>query len=173
MKDEKRNSIGYWTATRMEEERQNAEEQETTAGAGESCSEQERTAQDHFETGGWQRDAEETARDKERMDDLLDKEEAFTSKKGLSRIRKQLVLLWSYVKAVVSGDYTDYSAWAFIKATAGLLYVVSPFDLIPDFFPWVGWADDVVVIMYVCNLLGTELKAFSDWQLRRQMASGC
>lgn len=173
MKDEKRNPIGYWTATRMEEERQNAEEAGAAAGAGESHSTQEQAAQDHFEAGGWQSDAEETVHDKERMNDLLDKEEAFTSKKGLSRIRKQLILLWSYVKAVMSGEYADYSAWAFVKATAGLLYVVSPFDLIPDFFPWVGWADDVVVIMYVCNLLGTELKAFSDWQVQRQMASEC
>lgn len=165
MKDEKRNPIEYWSATRMEAKRQDVEETENPRSA------QEQAARDHFETGGWQNDAEKTVNDKERMDDLCDKEEEFTHKKGLSRIRKQLILLWSYVKAVVSGEYTDYSAWAFVKATAGLLYVVSPFDLIPDFFPWVGWADDVLVVMYVCNLLNTELEKFAAWQAQRQMAT--
>ncbi len=157
-----KNPIGYWTATRMEEEQQHAEED------GESRSTQEQAAQDHFETGGWQDDAEQTVNDEERMNDLLDKEEEFTNKKGLSRIREQLILLWNYVRAVMSGDYTDYSAWAFVKATAGLLYVVSPFDLIPDFFPWVGWADDILVIGYVCNLLMNELDAFAAWRKQQQ-----
>jgi len=171
MKNEKGNPIGYWTATRMEAEHQDVEETKTAEEAENPRSAQEQAAQDHFETGSWQDDAEQTVNDEERMNDLCDKEEEFTNKKGLSRIQKQLTLLWSYVKAIMSGEYTDYSAWAFVKATAGLLYVVSPFDMIPDFFPWVGWADDVVVIMYVCNLLGNELKAFSDWQLRQQMAA--
>lgn len=161
MKNEERKQIGYWTATRMEE-------QQHSHKAGEATSSQEQAAQDHFETGGWQDDAEQTVNDEERMNDLLDKEEEFTNKKGLSRIRKQLILLWDYVRAVMSGDYTDYSAWAFVKATAGLLYVVSPFDLIPDFFPWVGWADDILVIGYVCNLLMNELEAFAAWQKQQR-----
>lgn len=132
----------------------------------------EQAAQNHFETGDWQDDAEQTINDKKRMNDLLDKEQEFTNKTGLKRIRKQLILLWSYVKAIMSGDYVDYSAWAFIKATAGLLYVVCPFDLIPDFFPWVGWADDILVIGYVCNLLMNELDAFAAWQKRRVATEG-
>ena len=125
------------------------EEQQAIGDNVETQSPKEQAVQDHFENGSWQNDAEETVNDEEQMNDLLDKEEEFTNKKGLSRIRKQLMLLWDYVRAVMSGDYTEYSAWAFVKATAGLLYVVSPFDLIPDFFPWVGWADDILVIGYV------------------------
>lgn len=161
MEDGKNNPIGYQTVTRMERERQCTEETE-------SRSTEEQAAREHFEKGSWQDNAEKTVHDKERMNDLLDKEEKFTKKKGLSRIRKQLILLWSYLKAVMTGDYADYSTWAFVKATAGLLYVVSPFDLVPDFFPWVGWADDVLVVMYVCNLLHTELEKFAVWQNRQQ-----
>lgn len=166
MKSEKRNSIGYRTTTRMEEERNGVEESQNPHSA------QGQAAQDHFETGGWQANAEQAVNDEERMNDLLDKEKEFTNKKGLSRIRKQLILLWSYLKAVISGEYTDYSAWAFVKAMAVLLYVVSPFDLIPDFFPWVGWTDDVLVIGYVCNLLMNELDAFAAWQVRRVATAG-
>ncbi len=164
MENEKNNPLDYKTEARMEEERQNAEK-------AESRSIEEQTVREHFEKGSWQEDAEKTVQDKDRMNDLVGKEGKFTNKKGLSRIREQLILLWDYVKAIMSGDYVDYSTWAFIKATAGLLYVVSPFDVVPDFFPWVGWADDVLVVMYVCNLLHTELEKFAAWQNRQQTTS--
>ena len=154
MKENKRNPIGYRTPTRMEAENRLNQEQAA----------QEQAARDHFENNGWQDAAREVFEDDERTNDLLDKEEEFVDKKGLSRVRRQLKLLWDYLRAVVSGEYTDYSAWACTKAIAGLLYVVSPLDLVPDFFPWVGWADDVVVVMYVCNLLHNELEKFAAWQ---------
>ena len=149
MEENKRNPIGYRNSTRMEAENRMNDEQ---------------TAQEHFENGGWEDKAREVFEDDERTNELLDKEEEFSNTKGLSRVRRQLTLLWAYLRAIVSGEYTDYSVWACMKAVAGLLYVVSPLDLIPDFFPWVGWADDVLVVMYVCNLLHNELEQFAAWQ---------
>lgn len=34
---------------------------------------------------------------------------------------------------------------------AGILYVMSPVDLLPDFFPVVGWVDDLVVAVLTLN----------------------
>ena len=157
MEENKRNPIGYRNAARMEAENR--------------MNDQEQAAQEHFENGGWQDKAREVFDDTERTSDLLDKEEEFSNKKGLSRVRRQLKLLWAYLHAVTSGRYEDYSAWACVKAVAGLLYVVSPLDLIPDFFPWVGWADDVLVVMYVCNLLHNELEKFAAWQAAQLAAA--
>ena len=164
MEENKRNPIGYRNSTRMEAENRMNDEQTAQGATSQSANAQEQAARDHFENGGWQDAAREVFEDTERTNDLLDKEEEFSNKKGLSRVRRQLRLLWAYLRAVVSGEYTDYSAWACVKAVAGLLYVVSPLDLIPDFFPWVGWADDVLVVMYVCNLLHNELEKFAAWQ---------
>lgn len=58
MKSEKRNPIGYRTTTRMEEERNGAEESQMPHSA------KEQAAQDHFETGSWQNDAEQTIKTK-------------------------------------------------------------------------------------------------------------
>lgn len=33
--------------------------------------------------------------------------------------------------------------WARWLPALGLLYIVSPIDLVPDFFPVVGWIDDL------------------------------
>ena len=172
MKEMKRNPIGYRTVTRMEEESagRNEERAQHEGPAEERTTASEQAAQDHFEAGGWQREAEETAAE-ERMADLGGKREEFTRKKGLSRVRQQLVLLWEYLSAVTSGRYKEYSTWAYLKVVACLLYVVSPFDLIPDFFPWVGWLDDIAVVIYVCGLVKEELDIFSIWQARQRMAA--
>lgn len=169
MKEMKRNPIGYRTVTRMEEESASRSEEQAQNENRTTASEQ--AAQDHFEAGGWQREAEETAADEERMADLGNKRGEFTQKKGLSRVRQQLVLLWDYLSAVTSGRYKEYSTWAYLKVVACLLYVVSPFDLIPDFFPWVGWLDDIAVVIYVCGLVKEELDMFSIWQARQRMAA--
>ena len=34
---------------------------------------------------------------------------------------------------------------------AALAYIVSPIDLIPDFIPVAGWADDLVVLLLALN----------------------
>ena len=40
---------------------------------------------------------------------------------------------------------------------AGLIYFISPIDLIPDFIPVVGYLDDLGVILAVLKFLGHEL----------------
>ena len=171
MKEMKGNPIGYRTVTRMEEESASRSEEQSRNENSSTASEQ--TAQEHFEAGGWQHEAEETVNDRERMEDLGNKRDEFTQKKGLSRVKQQLVLLWDYLSAVTSGRYKEYSMWAYLKVIACLLYVVSPFDLVPDFFPWVGWLDDIAVVIYVCGLVKEELDRFSVWQAQQHLSTEC
>ena len=79
MKEMKRNPIGYRTVTRMEEE--SASRNEEQAQAENSTTASEQAAQEHFEAGGWQHEAEETVNDRERMEDLGNKRDEFTRKK--------------------------------------------------------------------------------------------
>lgn len=135
-----------------------------------------RAARDSFEGGGWQHRAEEMADDRKRMDYLESLRGEFTQKRGLSRIRRQLALLWSYTNAVASGRYTESPRRAYVKVIACLLYVISPFDLIPDIFPWIGWIDDIAVVLYVCTLVREELDRFTQWLQRpgcTETSSGC
>lgn len=36
--------------------------------------------------------------------------------------------------------------WAWFWAIVGLLYTISPIDIVPDVLPLAGWADDVVAL---------------------------
>ena len=42
--------------------------------------------------------------------------------------------------------------------TIALIYLVFPFDLIRDFFPVLGYADDILLILWVIYLLNNKFK---------------
>ncbi len=46
----------------------------------------------------------------------------------------------------------------------GLIYVVSPVDVIPDAIPVAGVLDDAVVIAWVIKAVRDELDAFREWE---------
>ena len=123
-----------------------------------------------FENGGWQKEAEQTMNDREKMDELKNKKNKFLNNPALSKIRDSLCLLWRYLEAVTSKRYTDYSVWAITKIVAVLIYVVNPFDLIPDVIFWAGWLDDILAVGYVISLTAEELEKFQVWEKRMAIA---
>ena len=66
------------------------------------------------------------------------------------------------IKAYAAGDYRGVSKKNIILVVAGLLYFVSPLDLIPDALPFVGFLDDITIIGFVLSSLGDELLKFEE-----------
>jgi uncharacterized membrane protein YkvA (DUF1232 family) len=57
---------------------------------------------------------------------------------------------------------------------AGLLYFISPIDLLPDYIPILGYIDDAFVMSVVMNAVASEIeryKAYSEQKSGRQIAS--
>jgi uncharacterized membrane protein YkvA (DUF1232 family) len=69
------------------------------------------------------------------------------------------------VVAYARGNYRDIPPASLVTVVAGLLYVVSPLDLIPDPIPVLGYSDDAVVIGWVLKSVREELDAFRAWEL--------
>lgn len=46
----------------------------------------------------------------------------------------------------------------------GLVYFVTPIDIIPDFLPVLGYADDLSVLIAVYNSVKHEVDAFAKWE---------
>ena len=122
-----------------------------------------------FESGGWQEEAKQTINNREKMNELKNKKNKFLNTPALSKIRDSLCLLWRYLEAVTNKRYTEYSVWALTKIVAVLIYVVNPFDLIPDVIFWVGWLDDILAVGYVISLTTEELEKFQTWEKRVAM----
>jgi uncharacterized membrane protein YkvA (DUF1232 family) len=68
------------------------------------------------------------------------------------------------VVAYARGHYREIPPDSLVIVIAGLVYVVSPVDLIPDILPG-GFADDAAVIVWVVKAVRTELDNFRAWEL--------
>lgn len=80
-----------------------------------------------------------------------------------------IVILAELVRAYVKKEYTDIRATSVAVATAAVLYFVTPIDLVPDFIPVLGFADDIAVIALAIGLIHSELMEFKNWQKNRSL----
>lgn len=69
------------------------------------------------------------------------------------------------VVAYARGNYRDIPPDSLALVVAGLLYVVSPLDLVPDAVPVIGFMDDAVVVGWVIKSVRQELDAFRAWEI--------
>lgn len=99
------------------------------------------------------------------IDTILEKSEVVREKsKHLKDFIDYVKLFWELLK-----DYKDkrYTAvpWRFIAAVGfALLYLINPFDIIPDFIPVFGYLDDAAVISFVIGTFKAELDDYQAWK---------
>ena len=91
--------------------------------------------------------AEDILCGREAFDKFLKKTESTLKKiPDFDNIRSDIPLLVSLTKSYVDGTYHAIPENAIIAVVATLLYVISPFDIIPDFIPGVGYSDDAMAV---------------------------
>jgi uncharacterized membrane protein YkvA (DUF1232 family) len=66
--------------------------------------------------------------------------------KGIWILRKQLLVLYFGLKDSRTPFYAK------IPALFSVVYLISPIDLIPDFIPFVGYLDDLIIVPLLLNL---------------------
>ena len=81
----------------------------------------------------------------------------------LTPIKKDVQTLLRLMRAYGEGRYREVSGKNLAWAGLGLLYLVSPLDVVPDFLPG-GLADDAAVIGFILRKIRTELVAFEAWE---------
>ena len=69
------------------------------------------------------------------------------------------------VVAYARGNYRDVPPDSLALVVAGLVYVVSPLDLVPDAVPVIGYMDDAVVVGWVIKSVRQELDSFRAWEV--------
>ena len=69
------------------------------------------------------------------------------------------------VVAYARGHYRQIPFDKLVVVVAGLIYVVSPIDVIPDAIPVAGFVDDVTVIGWVLKMVREEVDAFREWEV--------
>lgn len=94
-------------------------------------------------------------------------EKAGRHKSSLGSIFDELMALARLVRSWASGEYRQVSAQTKLLVVGGLLYFLSPVDLVPDFLAGLGLLDDAVLLGWIASSLRHELELFRQWEAAR------
>ena len=86
----------------------------------------------------------------------------------LSRLIGNFKLLYSLIKDYWKGEYRDVSPWSILVFIAGIIYVISPIDIIPDFLPLVGQIDDALILILCMYFLEKDLHKYKEWKIKNR-----
>jgi len=108
------------------------------------------------------------ANSKGKLNDLLHnvsvKLQKFGENPQVKEITEHVDVLYRMVKAHVNGTYSGLSSRSVGMIALGLVYFITPVDLIPDFIPFIGYVDDLSVLLAVGKSLQTDIVKFRVWE---------
>ncbi len=69
------------------------------------------------------------------------------------------------LKAHFKGSYNAFSGKTILLLIFGLVYFITPTDLLPDFIPALGFIDDISVIYYLFRRITEDISKFEKWEM--------
>lgn len=89
---------------------------------------------------------------------------AINNKSELDGVWSKMVLLFGVAKDYVNGDYTEIPKRSIIAILGGIIYFLSPLDIVPDFVPLLGFMDDIFVLNLVYKQVLKDLEKYKLWK---------
>jgi uncharacterized membrane protein YkvA (DUF1232 family) len=106
-----------------------------------------------------------TEKDVEKVVDKSEEiQKKFSARGPLARFIEDGRLLIAIVKDYWSGAYRQIPYGAIASIVFTLIYVLNPFDLVPDVLPVIGEVDDVAVMGACLMLVEQDLHKYRDWK---------
>ena len=103
---------------------------------------------------------------KKLLEDAVKKAKGFEKNRGpLEEVWVYLTALFRLLRAYIHGEYRDISWFSIVLVTVGIIYFVSPIDLIPDALLGIGFIDDAGVILFVVAQIKADLDNFLAWEI--------
>lgn len=108
-----------------------------------------------------------TEEDFEEVADRADKIKSKFEKGGpLGRFINDARLLLSITKDYYKGKYREIPYLSISSIVFALLYVLNPFDIIPDAIPVIGLVDDAAVVAACLTMVEQDLHEYKEWKAR-------
>jgi uncharacterized membrane protein YkvA (DUF1232 family) len=89
----------------------------------------------------------------------------FSARGPLKRFIQDGRMLTALVRDWRASRYRGAMRWTIAAAAFALIYVINPFDLVPDVLPFVGAVDDATVIAACLFLIERDLFKYRDWKI--------
>ncbi len=89
----------------------------------------------------------------------------FSARGPLARFVEDGKLLMSIVKDYWAGAYRQVPYGVIASSVFTLIYVLNPFDMVPDVLPLIGQLDDVAVLGACLLMIEHDLQTYKDWKL--------
>ncbi|WP_214411465.1 YkvA family protein [Sphaerisporangium fuscum] len=89
------------------------------------------------------------------------------SRPGSPGLMARVKALPRMIGGALRGDYHDLGKSKLALMGLGILYIVSPVDIVPDFLPIIGVTDDFGVFLWLMTSLLGESGRYLDWERRR------
>jgi uncharacterized membrane protein YkvA (DUF1232 family) len=109
------------------------------------------------------------AKDPERLRQLF--KEAV--KKAPTIPREPFKDLWAYfqamlrlIRAYYRREYRNVPLQNLVMIVGAIIYILNPFDLIPDWIAGLGFADDAVVLAFAVRQTRQTLDDFMTWEIK-------
>ena len=102
----------------------------------------------------------------EETEEMLEKsiKKAEKVKSQLTAVWESLTLMFGIVSDWIKGNYKEVPVGSIVAIVGGLIYFLSPIDVIPDFIPVIGYIDDVLVIGLVLKQVNNDLEKYKIWK---------
>ncbi len=89
----------------------------------------------------------------------------FSARGPLKRFIEDGRMMTALIRDWRAGRYRRAMRWTIGAAAFALIYVLNPFDIVPDVIPFVGAVDDASVIAACLFLIERDLLKYRDWKI--------
>ena len=90
------------------------------------------------------------------------------SNKQINEHMDLIQLFLRMIKKSLAGEYSAFSHKTLLSLVFGLLYFVTPMDVVPDFVPLLGFSDDLSILYFIIKNFKSDIEAFKVWELNQE-----
>ena len=109
--------------------------------------------------------AEKLLKEPDKVEELLDRLELKLKViPKLGGLLSNIPVMIAMVRDFIHKKYDKAPLGTIIAIVSALIYVLNPFDIIPDVIPGVGQIDDVLVVSACISLIGSDIEEYQEWK---------